>query len=349
MPRNAELIRQWEILRTLDACRYGVTIDQLARERGVSTRTIRRDLEALALAGFPVDSEKVDGTTRWKLRSRAFRSLDEAGFSVVELGALYFSRSLLVALAGTPFRQDLERTLAKLEAVLPERVKTYLDRLRLVVTAKTAPRKRQDERQVRELVARLLEASLHCRRVAMRYHSLSSGRTKRYIVEPYRLVYALGGLYLWAYVAEYGEMRTFAIERIRGAEQLDERFEPRPAAGAEPFAHSLGVHTGPPERVEIEFDPRIADYIREREWHSSQRLEDRPNGAVRLTLEVSLDNTLKSWILGFGPLARVVAPRSLVDEIVEKLEEARELYAPPASLDWASLRIDPSILPPLPF
>ena len=48
MPRNAEVIRQWTILREIERARTGgVTIDELAALCDVTTRTIRRDLQAL--------------------------------------------------------------------------------------------------------------------------------------------------------------------------------------------------------------------------------------------------------------------------------------------------------------
>ena len=62
-----------------------------------------------------------------------------------------------------------------------------------------------------------MQAILGRRRVRMRYHSFSSQQIKDYIVEPYRLAYAQGGLYLQAFVPEYSEMRTFAAQRIEQA------------------------------------------------------------------------------------------------------------------------------------
>jgi len=44
--RNAEVIRQWKILKTIEAGRYTTSAD-MAEEHGVTERTIRRDLEAL--------------------------------------------------------------------------------------------------------------------------------------------------------------------------------------------------------------------------------------------------------------------------------------------------------------
>ena len=56
MGRNSELIRQWTILQRIATAR-GQTIPKLATDLSVSTRTIRRDLEALQVAGFPVYDE----------------------------------------------------------------------------------------------------------------------------------------------------------------------------------------------------------------------------------------------------------------------------------------------------
>src|SRR4051794_15855364 len=54
VPRNAEVIRQWTILREIERARgAGVTIDDLASLCSVTTRTIRRDLKALEESGFP--------------------------------------------------------------------------------------------------------------------------------------------------------------------------------------------------------------------------------------------------------------------------------------------------------
>jgi predicted DNA-binding transcriptional regulator YafY len=160
----------------------------------------------------------------------------------------------------------------------------------------------------------------------MTYFSMSSGREKEYLIEPYRLVYSPGGLYVLAFVPDYGELRTFAVERIRGVSLLEERFTPSELPEGV-FAHSLGVNQGTPEHVEIAFEPRIAPYIRERRWHPSQTHTDRKDGGVVLSLEVSNDWALRSWVLGFGPLARVIAPASLKAQIKDEIDRASERYA----------------------
>ena len=88
-------------------------------------------------------------------------------------------------------------------------------------------------------------------------------------------------MYLLAYVPEYQEVRTFAVERIQEVSLLEERFTPIEELPDEAFPHSLGVHSGPPEHVEIAFEPAVADYVRAREWHPSQQIRDGESGAVR--------------------------------------------------------------------
>ena len=330
MPRNAEVIRQWTILREIENARgSGVTIDELASLCDVTTRTIRRDLQALEEAGFPLYDDKTsdDGKTRWRVNGHAFKGL-AAGLTVSELCALYFSRTLVESLSGTPFRDDLESAFDKLSGVLTPHMREFLDQLPRVIATKMDPlRRRGDDPRVQQLAARALEATLHHRQANITYYSKSSDRTKTYLVHPYRLAHAQGGLYLLAYVPEYSEVRTFAIERIQEISLLEERFTPIEELPDAAFPHSLGVHSGSPERVEIDFQPAVADYVRAREWHPSQQLRDAEAGGLHMTLDVCLDRALQSWILSFGPFARVIGPEKLAKEIATQFEEARAQYA----------------------
>ena len=330
MPRNAEVIRQWTILREIERARTaGVTIDDLASLCGVTTRTIRRDLQALEEAGFPLFDDRAgdDGRTRWQINGQAFKGL-AAGLTLAELCALYFSRTLLESLSGTPFRDEVERAFDKLASALTPHMRQFLDQLPRVIITKAATKAEPGPggNDPQQIAARALEATLHLRQATLLYYSKSSDRTKSYLVHPYRLAYAQGGLYLLAYVPEYGEVRTFATERIQDISLLEDRFTPIEELPETAFPHSLGVHSGPPERVEIDFQPSAADYVRARQWHPSQRVTDLTGGGVRVALDVCIDRALNGWILSFGPFARVVSPESLARDIAKQIEEARAQY-----------------------
>jgi proteasome accessory factor B len=189
----------------------------------------------------------------------------------------------------------------------------------------------------------------------MRYHPISSGRVKDYLVEPYRLVCGQGGLYLFAFVPEYLQMRTFAVERIKKLSLLDERFDPVETTPAKPFPHSIGIHSGKPEPVEIEFAPGVAPYIQEHKIHPTQKIRERPDGSLVLSLKVCAAWALQSWVLSFGPFARVLKPAALAERVLAELEQAREQYTPRLSFEERQVLFDetaqrtfPFLDPPLP-
>ena len=325
MPRNQEVIRQWKVLHALESSRHGASIDGLAGELDVTTRTIRRDLAALQEAGFPLYDERDDeGRVRWRIDGQVLKGI-EIGFTLAEMCALYLSRNLLESVAGTPFQRDLTHAFERLEKMLSPRMRQFLDRLPQVLVAKPGPRPRGSD-SAPDIVARLLEATLHYRVAHMKYHSVASGRMKEYAIHPYRLAFAQGGLYLLAYVPEYKDVRTFAIDRVASVSLDKQTFTPTRAIPDDVFANSLGVNTGPPSHVEIAFDTRVAPFVRARVWHPSQSLRENADGGVVLTLEVCNDLALRSWILGWGASARVLAPPALEADIRADLTNASAQY-----------------------
>jgi proteasome accessory factor B len=162
----------------------------------------------------------------------------------------------------------------------------------------------------------------------MKYFSAAANRVKAYTVEPYRLTLAQGGLYLMAWVDAYDEFRTFATERIEHLSVTDDTFKRTRALPARLFASSMGVFTGEPERIEIDFSPRVAVLVRSRVWHESQEVTDLPDGTLRMTLSVSNDWALRSWLLGFGSAARVVSPASLAAAVAAECRLTLLRYEP---------------------
>lgn len=325
MPRNQEVIRQWKVLHALESSRHGASIDALAADLDVTTRTIRRDLAALQEAGFPLyDERDENGHVRWRIDGQVLKGID-TGFTLAELCALYLSRNLLEAVAGTPFQRDLTNAFGRLGKMLSPRMRQFLDRLPSMLVAKPGPRARGGASSA-DIVARLLEATLHSRVATMRYHSVSSNRSKDYLLHPYRLAFAQGGLYLLAYVPEYGNVRTFAVDRIASVSLEKQSFTPVQQVGDDVFANSLGVNTGPAERVDIEFAASVAPFVRARVWHPSQQLQEESDGRLMMSMDVCHDWALRSWILGWGPFARVVTPAGLAQEIKADLAAAFARY-----------------------
>lgn len=345
MARNQEIMRQWNLLRSVEAARYGLTVPQLAADAGVTVRTTYRDLQALQEVGFPLFQDDRDGHKVWKLDDAPFRRLGQLGFSLSELCALYLSRRLVEALTGVPFQAALQAAFGKFEQELTPAMRAYLDRLPSAITAMPASGKVRRSPHYDENVEGLLQAALGHRQVEMTYFSHQHQRQKVYLVHPYRLAYAHGALYLFAFVPDYGQIRTFALQRVKSVRTLEAGFAPPAALSDNPFSASMGPNVGQPTvHVVLTFDARIASAVAERIHHHSQRIHPQDDGSLRMELDVSNDWWLHTWILGYGHMVTVEAPASLVGEIVEELESARHHYPQPAlddgpvsqaMLDWS--------------
>jgi predicted DNA-binding transcriptional regulator YafY len=190
--RNAEVIRQWKILKRIEAGRYTASTD-LAAEHGVTERTIRRDIEALQEAGFPLYDERADGRKIWRLVDGYKQRLTQT-FTLSELSALYFGKNLMTFLGGAPFAQELESAFVKIQEALPVRSLPYLARIQELFLARPDPWKDYSKKQ--DTIAAIIDAILHQRQTRVAYFSFNSRKTKTYNLDPYRLVYFRGGLYL---------------------------------------------------------------------------------------------------------------------------------------------------------
>jgi proteasome accessory factor B len=324
--RNAEVIRQWQMLRAIESSRVGVTIHELAGEAGVSTRTIRRDLQALQEAGFAIfDEGEEHDTKRWKLNAQPFRAV-EAGLGVQDVAALYLSRSIVEALSAWPLADELRVALAKIEGALNPRMREFLATLPQVVSTKAVPGAGGARRELVDVTRRLFEAVRDRRVIEMRYFSATSRLAKSYTLQPYRLALAQGGVYLVAWVPQYAEFRTFAVERIERLSVQEDTFRKTRELPADVFGSSLGVFSAEPEHIEIEFAARAAPYVQGRTWHESQQVTVLDDGRIRMALDVSNDWALRSWLLGFGSDVKVLSPATLVDTLRTELARAGGQY-----------------------
>ena len=67
--------------------------------------------------------------------------------------------------------------------------------------------------------------------------------------------------------------------------------------------------------VVIRFNEKVADYIREKKWHPSQKLRPLKNGDLELQMTLSSLVEVERWILQWGGAARVLAPKELKESV----------------------------------
>lgn len=323
MPRNDQIIRQWHLLLKLEGTR-GATlqelVDGLPDDYPKNPRTIRRDLEALEVVGVPLVTERSDGQTRWKLME-GFRHIPALGFSPTELMSLVFSRNLLKPLEGTEIQSSLNSALNKMAAALPPQGHAYVREMEQIFSVGLGPHK--SYRQHKETIDRISQAISQARTVQIRYYSASRNATTRREVDPYRLWYAAGGLYLIAHCHLRRDVRMFAVERISSITLTDHPYQMPLGFNVDEYVQdALMVMRGRRVDVELLFSKKAATWVKDKIWHTSQQSAPLKDGRLRMTLKVADTEELLGWLLNFGSQVRVVRPDGLREKVKE---EARKI------------------------
>ena len=69
--------------------------------------------------------------------------------------------------------------------------------------------------------------------------------------------------------------------------------------------------------------------FKERQWHQTQTIKELKNGDVVLTMQTGGLKELSSWVLGWGPQAKVLSPPALVKLAAAELTAAARQYQRP--------------------
>ena len=144
-----------------------------------------------------------------------------------------------------------------------------------------------------------------------------------YELHPYHLLAYHGNWYVLARNTAKDQVETFALSRFRRMEATGHTFA-RPADfHPESFVRrAFGITGGEtPMKVLLLFEPKLAVYITERQWHPSQEFRTRSDGGVELRMETTGRNELVRWVPSWMPDVKVLAPKSLRDRIAEKLRD----------------------------
>jgi predicted DNA-binding transcriptional regulator YafY len=251
---------------------HGLTLPELVEavpeDYPKNARTVRRDLEALEAVGFPLVTERHNGQTHWRL-IEGFRDIPALGFSATELMALTFSRKLLQPLEGTEIQAALNSALNKVASALPPQGHDYVRSLDNLFSIGLGPHK--NYQQYKKTVDLITEAIDKTRTAQIRYFSASRNTTSSREVDPYRLWYALGGLYLIAYDHLRKDVRIFAVERVRSITLTDHPYQMPLGFNVEEYVQdALMIMRGRRIDIELLFSKKVAAWVKDKLWHSSQ-------------------------------------------------------------------------------
>jgi predicted DNA-binding transcriptional regulator YafY len=288
----------------------------------VSRKTILRDIafmrDRLAL---PIEFDARVLSYRYTHPVNAFPTVH---VTEGELLALLVAQRALEQYRGTPFHRQLKVAFEKLTSGMRDRISfSPADELR-AVSFKNIGLGKTDF----AVFNALSRAVLRQEELVFTYHKSGAPMKIRRHVRPYHLANRENLWYLIGFDLERQALRTFALPRIADVVVSKQHFKrPKDFSPENFFANALSVVSGTGNHlVVIRFAPKVANRVREREWHESQEMRDLPDGGLELQMRLGALTEVQQWILGWGAAAEAVAPAKLRDSIQKAIRALATTY-----------------------
>lgn len=217
---------------------------ELMDRLGVSERTLRRDIDRLRDLGYPVGATTgpAGGYQLDPIADIPPLLLDEEEAVAIAIG-------LRTAAGGTVagIEETSARALAKLEQVLPPKVRRQVNTLQGAVASFVRPWVTVDA----DVLSTLARACRDHERVRFTYTTREDVVSERN-VEPHHLVTLYHRWYLVAYDRDRDDWRTFRLDRLSEPWPTRMRFRPRAIPGGDPIEYLFESMNARPMRYEVE-------------------------------------------------------------------------------------------------
>jgi predicted DNA-binding transcriptional regulator YafY len=325
--RNDHIARTLAVLSALTVNRHGIALRTLAERHSWNLRTLYRDIEALERAGWSV----INDAGRFRIELRGTPA-PVAALDFEEVRALYIARELSRGIRDTSVGRALDRVWAKASSATTRVPALFADPPPWFSHSSPVGIDYGAHKKMIATLERALRDRLAIRCV---YEATTTGEVTRRVIEPAELHWDthLESLYVIGWCRLRRDIRVFAVHRFRAVHLTDEPLQPRSQVSSRAALRSAfrvwrgaNVNT-----VRVRFDRATATRVAERKWHPSQKVERLRDGALVLTMEVGGLQEVTSWILGFGPSARVLGPDALVERMSAQLSQAASQYE---SVTW---------------
>ncbi len=290
---------------------------KLAREMEVSTKSIHRDIEFMRdRMLLPIE---YDGSRFGYFYTEEVNAFPTMQITEGELFALIVAEKALQQYRGTSFEKPLLSAIRKMEQALPDTISVNLPDLEQTISFRT----RAEQILDLNIFDQLAKATARRQQIEIAYRKPGRRETEQRLVDPYHLANINGEWYLFAFDHLRKDIRTFAPARILSVTQTGKTFERlQPFSLEKRLRDSFGVHSGEGQYdVVIRFNERVADYVREKKWHDSQKLTELDGGGVELKLRLSGLAEVQRWVLSWGGDATVLQPKELRDSVREAAQK----------------------------
>jgi predicted DNA-binding transcriptional regulator YafY len=275
---------------------------ELADNLGVDPRSIRRDIERLRSIGY-----HIEGTTgvAGGYRLTGGNDVPPMLFEDDEAMAIAVVLGLSAGAAVPGVERGRLSALAKLDRLLPPRLRAQLTALRAATVSLVAP----TEVVSTESLISLAQACDNHLLASFAYRA-HDGRHSQRRVEPHRLVATDRRWYLVAYDLDRLDWRTFRVDRTSEVHMVGHTFVPRPLADpagmvAEAISTTIYDH-----RALVRIEASVEEAARQIPPYEGVVGSSKENGT---TVELGADNFdwLAGYLVGLGFTFEVLEPAEL--------------------------------------
>lgn len=270
----------------------------------VSCKTVQRDIEFLRSLGAPVEYDPLKKGFRYTDRTWHMPSLE---LTEGEFLALVMSTRIARAFRNTPLAEDLDSLLDKVLSALHGPMTSDPALFQRYFSFFPMP-----SRPIRQEVWLCLFRAVRARRaVELSYRKPGDKKGKWRVVEPVHMACIGDEWYLAAFDRPSGEMRNFALSRMRELRETGDEFDPVPFDPDVYYGNRFGRFVGKPGEsyhVSIRFMPGVAGWIEERKWHPRQTIRHGKDGSVILSFPAPSLYEVERWVKEWGEDAEILEP-----------------------------------------
>lgn len=283
-----------------------VTAPELAERFEVSRRTIGRDIDAICQAGIPLITEQGYGGG---IRIAEGYKLDSTVLTKDEL------RAVLDGLQGIDSVSRTSVTLRLMEKLSVHAEDTVLSEGTVLIDLAS-----HYEESLKEKIELIKQAVSRQHTVTFCYY-YSKGEEYREI-EPYLLLFQWSSWYVYGYCRKRKDFRMFKLNRLWELKETQESYQVRePGETKRDFQEYFRQDA---VRLKAVFEQEVKYRLVEEYGVDCFSQDDQGNLVFEWDF-VSYDN-MKQWVLSFGSRVTVMAPKSLVDDLVVDLEKNLNKY-----------------------
>jgi predicted DNA-binding transcriptional regulator YafY len=299
--------------RTLKAARYPVPLERLRDALECSRPTVYRDLTFLRDAlGAPIKTSADPPGFSYAGESAERFELPGLWLTSDELHALLAAHQLLARTGPGVLSSALAPLKSRIDVLLAGQTggkRFPIERLRVIAMAT----RRVDEAAFRNVATAVLERE----QIEFEYRARSTDASTRRRVSPQRLTHNRDNWYLDAFDHQREALRSFAVDRMRGARRLGQPARDLGEAELDTqLATSYGIFSGLPKAwAVLRFTEHAARWVADEHWHSKQEGRFLDDGSFELRLPYSNPRELLMDVLRYGPDVEVIEPGSLRSEM----------------------------------